>query len=64
MVSQLIPCLSLCLIIFRLEQYVKELAVKGVAKEALLSLIREKGAELRRADGVTNPPGLRHAVAL
>ena len=28
--------------------------MKGVAKEALLSLIREKGAELRRADGVTN----------
>lgn len=37
----------------RLEQYVKELAVKGVAKEALLSLIREKGAELRQSDGVT-----------
>ena len=27
--------------------------MKGVAKQALMSMIREKGAELRAADGVT-----------
>jgi hypothetical protein len=38
---------------FRLEQFIKEMAMKGVAKEALISMIKDKGAELRSSDGVT-----------
>ena len=42
-----------------MEHYIKELAMKGVAKEALISMIKDKGAELRAADGVTP---LQHAM--
>lgn len=36
-----------------METFIREMAVKGVAKEALISMVREKGAELRASDGVT-----------
>ena len=37
----------------RLELFIKEMAMKGIAREALMSMVRERGLQLRVEDGVT-----------